>query len=151
MTAPINEDVESEIAADQDDGNSSDGSSSTMSFRSKRSKVGSLLDPKEPKFANEGELGKHTMAPIEPILEETIKEEQADEEGKNDEIKYKLHKIRSEHDRFYNKILENEQVAHTVNRMRSISVGSEPITEEVEEDLGDPDASDHHTFRIRRH
>ena len=54
-----------------------------MSFRSKRSKVGSLLDPKEPKLGpNESDIMRHAMVPIEPI--EEIEEY---EEGKTEEIK----------------------------------------------------------------
>ena len=37
-----------------------------------------------------------------------------------------------------------------VHRMRSISVGSETITEENEDDQVDQGDADHHTFRIRR-
>lgn len=71
---PINEDVESENQGDHDDGNSSDGSSSTMSFRSRRSnKMLGMLDPKEPKF--DGDSKKGNMSHIEPILEEAMNEE----------------------------------------------------------------------------
>ena len=65
---PISEDVESENAIDEE-GNSSDGSSSTMSFRSRRSrhKMGSLIDAKEPKLNNDENFKITGMTEIEPI------------------------------------------------------------------------------------